>query len=364
MRAVVQINGRRAAATAWLLLAIAACTGAILRGSQDQFRDQPRAQSRDRSQAQATGIATTGAVAWTGTGAIDLLPFIVGDDAHWPRHGSHEMDRRWDGHDLWWIKFGHPDHWEHWVLDGDAFILREDRSQSGAGDYSFHPGRWFPRHMAIGQTIDARDNVIQEYEPDTCAVQPGTRVFPYRLRFLQAWTRLDLGGDIGVLDGHGAPVAVLLEYDPGGDRDTRETGLYALGWGSVRWQAISQVDGALLHETTFNLLGGTPHLTPTRGCYRALAPSTPPSITIRDDYGPKQGRAPLTWHATAVITGDVTRIVWRWRKQGATGWTKKEDGVYTTVTLDEPGTYEIGVDGYGPGGSDGTATQRLIVVQH
>src|SRR5690349_2320306 len=127
-------------------------------------------------------------IEWHGTEAIDLLPFIVGDDARWPRHGTHDLDRRWDGHDLWWIKFGHPDHWEHWVLDGDAFYLREDRSQSGAGDYSFHPGVWFPRRMTLHQKIDAPDNVIQEYDPRTCAIKPSTRVFPYRLRLLQAWS--------------------------------------------------------------------------------------------------------------------------------------------------------------------------------
>jgi hypothetical protein len=303
-------------------------------------------------------------IAWTGTEAIDLLPFIVGDDARWPRHGSHDLDRRWDGRDLWWIKFGHPDHWEHWVLDRDVFYLREDRSQSGAGDYSFHPGSWFPRRMTLHQTIDARHNVIQEYEPETCAIKPTARVFPYRLRLLQAWTRIDLGGDIGILDGHGAPVAVLLEYDPGGEDDTRETGLYALGWGSVRWQAISQVNGALLNETTFNLLGGTPGLVPTRGCYQPLAARPEkPTITIRDDYGPTHGRAPLTWHATAITTGDVNRIVWRWRKQGSTTWTTKDDDAKTTVTLTEPATYEIGVDAYGPAGEDGTAKPRLIIVR-
>ena len=305
-------------------------------------------------------------IPWTGTHPIDILPFLIGDDAHWPRHGSHEMDRRWDGRTLWWIKFGHADHWERWELVDDHFYLREDRSQSGAGDYSFHPGRWFPRHMTLGQRHDAPDNVIQEYDPQTCAIKPSTRVFPYGVRLLQAWTRISLGGDIGVLDGHGEPVAILLEYDPGDQHDTRETGLYARGWGLVRWQAISQQDAnkdAVLNETTFNLLGGTAGLVPTPGCYQPVAPHATPTITIRDDYGPREGRAPLTWAAHAVTTGNVTRIVWRWRKQGSAAWTKKEDDAETRVTLSEPGTYEIGVDAYGPGGSDGTALPRLIVVR-
>jgi hypothetical protein len=311
-------------------------------------------------------IDVAGATPWHEARRIDLLPFLIGDDARWPRHGSHEMDRLWDGRHLWWIKFGHPDHWEHWELNGDAFYLREDRSQSGAGDYSFHPGRWFPRSMTVGQSVAAPDNVIQEYKPETCEIKPSSRVFPYAVRLLQAWSRISLGGDIGVLDGHGAPVAILLEYDPGGDRDTRETGLYALGWGLVRWQAISQADAdkdKVLNETSFTLLGGTRGLVPTPGCYRPLAPlHAQPTVTIRDDYGPREGRAPLIWAAHAVITGDVTRIVWRWRKQGQTDWTKKQGEADTRVTLTEPGTYEIGVDAYGPGGSDGTAVQRLIVV--
>ena len=120
---------------------------------------------------------------------------------------------------------------------------------------------------------------------------------------------------------------------------------------------------AVLNETTFNPLGGTPGLVPTHGCYQPLAPHASPTITIRDDYGPRDGRAPLTWAAHAITTGNVTRIVWRWRKQGSAAWTKKEDDADTRVTLTEPGTYEIGVDGYGPGGSDGTALPRLIVVR-
>jgi hypothetical protein len=93
----------------------------------------------------------------------------------------------------------------------------------------------------------------------------------------------------------------------------------------------------------------------------APVPGAPPTITIRD-YWPRSGATPLTWQATAVTTGKVERIVWRWRKQGTKAWIKKDDDTHTTVTFSEPGTWEIGVDVYGPTGSDGTATPRLIVV--
>jgi len=86
-----------------------------------------------------------------------------------------------------------------------------------------------------------------------------------------------------------------------------------------------------------------------------------PTITIRD-YWPREGTAPLRWQATAVTTGKISSIVWRYRKQGAKSWTLKPDDSHTTVTFTSPGTYEIGVDCFGPGGSDGTATPRLIVV--
>lgn len=310
-------------------------------------------------------------IPWTGTQPVDLTPFIVGDDAHWPRTGSHDMDRIFDGRNLWWLKFGDEngdglnDNYERWVLVGDSWYLREDHSQSGAGIYSFHPGRWFPRVWALGGVVECFDNILQRYEPGTGRVlTEKTGAFPYVLRFLQAWSRITLGGSIGtVTSPDEGPVAVLLEYDPGGDRDTRETGLYVRGWGSTRWNVIDQKTGQVGNQTEWSMLSPTARrLRPTPGCYRDLVLVGPkPAITIAPGYGPT-GR-PLEWHAVAQLSGGPTfGIVWRWRKQGTKPWSKKFDDNTTTVTVRDPGIYEVGVDAYGPGGTDGTATPRLIVV--
>lgn len=96
-----------------------------------------------------------------------------------------------------------------------------------------------------------------------------------------------------------------------------------------------------------------------------VATGPKPTITIRDDYGPKVGKAPLTWEATAITTGKIEQIVWRWRKQGSgEDWIRKEDDGHTTVTFTSPGTYLIGVDAYGPNRLllDGTSKPRLIEV--
>lgn len=102
---------------------------------------------------------------------------------------------------------------------------------------------------------------------------------------------------------------------------------------------------------------------------------TPPKITIRDGYGPTSG---LGWQARATIQGVVTRISWRWRKQGTQRWTRKDvvpaidptrppdgralDILHLSETFPEPGTYEIGVDCWGPKGRDGTTHRRVIEV--
>jgi hypothetical protein len=216
---------------------------------------------------------------WTDTAPIDLLPFIVGDPERWPRHGSHDLRQTWNGRDLHLIKFANSETWERWVLDGDQFYLREDRSQSGAGDYSFHPGRWFARRMALGQWIDCPDNILQRYDPGTCHVID-QHALPYRVGLVRAWRRLDLGGEIGIVERVDGPAAVLLVYDPGGAHDTIESYLCVLGWGLVRWRVQDQDDPEIFNETTFNLLGGS-YVTPNAGCYRALqAPPSDPEIPM------------------------------------------------------------------------------------
>jgi hypothetical protein len=251
---------------------------------------------------------------WTDTAPIDLLPLIVGEPSRWPRHGSHDLHQSWDGRNFYLLKFGASDHWERWVLDGDRFFLREDRSQSGAGDYSFHQGTWFARYMSPGQWIDVPDNQIQRYEPTTCAVQSIGR-FPYRVGLVQAWRRLDCGGDIGIVERASTPAAVLLAYDPGGPHDTIEHYLMVDGWGLVKWRVQAQDNPSAFNETVFNLLGGAA-IMPTRGCYRALtAPLPEPkpmSLTVQQVH---EAFRALPWDVDVAHLARFRDNVWK-RDQG------------------------------------------------
>jgi hypothetical protein len=248
---------------------------------------------------------------WTDTAPIDLLPLIVGDESRWPRHGSHDLHQTWDGRILDLVKFSGPDNWERWELVGDQFYLREDRSQSGAGDYSFHPGTWFGRHMALGQWITVPDNQIQRYEPKSCAVQSVSR-FPYRVGLVRAWRRLDCGGDIGIVERTSKPAAVLLAYDPGGLHDTIEYYLFVDGWGLAKWRVQNQDDPSTYHETVFTFLGGT-RVTPTQGCYKALhPPEKPVSLTVQQVH---EAFRALPWDVDVAHLARFRDNVWK-RDQG------------------------------------------------
>lgn len=92
----------------------------------------------------------------------------------------------------------------------------------------------------------------------------------------------------------------------------------------------------------------------------------PPKVTILD-WQPRTGRAPVRSRAVRALTGGpATTLIWRYRLVEMHGWlvaavNPASDHDHTFV-FNTPGTYEIGVDAIGPGGTDGTATQRLVVV--
>jgi hypothetical protein len=216
---------------------------------------------------------------------IDLLPYIVGETSTWPRHGDHYMHHVWDGRNLHFLKFGPMsegstfcDNWERLVLDGDQFYLREDRSQSGAGAYSFHPGTAFRRRMKVGEWIDVPNNVLQRYDPKTCEVID-QHPLPYRIGLVEAWKHFDCGGDLGVRN------VIKCGYDPGNRHDTIEYSWYADGASWFRWQEQRQDDPTKTHTQSFNRIGGVA-LTPTQGCWRRdLVPWPPKDPDPVDEEG-------------------------------------------------------------------------------
>jgi hypothetical protein len=88
--------------------------------------------------------------------------------------------------------------------------------------------------------------------------------------------------------------------------------------------------------------------------------ATKPTITIKP--GNFRAIGGLKWEATATTTGEISDIRWRWRRVGDASWSYKHDDQHTTVDVPKAGRYEIGVDCWGPGGTDGTATPRYVEV--
>lgn len=91
-----------------------------------------------------------------------------------------------------------------------------------------------------------------------------------------------------------------------------------------------------------------------------------PRITITQ-YTPMRGAVPLTVTAVCALSGGpATRIFWRQRLRGDLPWVRVANNPPTDpdhhFVFTATGTYEIGVDVVGPGGSDSTARPRIIEV--
>lgn len=303
---------------------------------------------------------------------IDLFPFLVGESSTWPRHGDHYMHQSWDGRNLYFMKFGPVsegspfcDNWERLVLDGDQFYLREDRSQSGAGIYSFHPGRAYKRRMKVGEWIEVPGNVLQRYEKGSCRVVD-QHALPYRLGLVEAWKNYDCGGDLGIRD------VIKTSYDPGGAADTIEHFWDAKGAGWFRFQEQRQDDPSRIHTTTFNRIGGVA-LVPTQGCARrdlvpwppsnqqvgmtiiepTIYPATAAGNRLRAVCGPNPGEHWASW------------VEWIYRRVGESGWSQQgerrnpRDDQDHTFTFPGPGEYEIGLRW----SSGQTGRQRVVRVE-
>lgn len=247
-------------------------------------------------------LSTTGNIELTGNIRVRLQDFFVGAEATWPRDGSHYVDQKWDGRNFWLMKFGPTppsstisDNWERWVFDGVNWYLREDRSQSGAGDYSFHPGLWAYGEMKLGEWLVCDPNAIQRYDP-LSGIVTDQDIFPYRTAVTKVWRQYDCGGDIGVVTHPTAPMAIEFTYDPGGLSDTYETYLFARGYGLVRWSVVDQKTHRPGNTTYFNLRSHLARLNPTKGHWKELQDNVnTPGVEIKS-YGPVLTKA-TNWKA-------------------------------------------------------------------
>lgn len=188
---------------------------------------------------------------------VDVLPFLLGDAALWPRGGSHYQNQIVDlsRREICWLKYGNPRRFECWRWDDQYVYHAVDHALDGDSNesYRFTDGRWLPRYLPAGATaatpwtIDLPGNQIVWYDT-ACNVDPSrSRGFPYRQR---AWIepRVDAGSDLG------ARQTLMLQYEPydpaaPGAPTLPEHYYFGLGAGWYEWERAGFFD-------FFNRVGG------------------------------------------------------------------------------------------------------------
>lgn len=198
---------------------------------------------------------------------IDVLDFIVGDVALWPRHGNQNQHQNVNlaAREVTWTKYTLGWSFETWRWD-DAWVYHVvDHAIDGKRwwHYTFSDGRWLPRRLPeTGWSLDLSDNRVR-WVNAACEPLP-EQPAPYRLR---AWIEhgIDAGGDLGTRD------TLVLEYDPsfGMAPSAVERFYFARGAGWYRW---SRADGAVV---TFNQVGGVVR-PPTTWCNEGQDAGFPP----------------------------------------------------------------------------------------
>lgn len=198
---------------------------------------------------------------------VDVLDFILGDPALWPRHGNQNQHQVVDTaqRQITWTKYTLGWSFETWRWDNEWVYHVVDHAIDGRRwwHYTFSDGRWLPRRLpANGWSLDLPNNRVR-WVDGSCQPLP-EQAAPYRLR---AWvdTKVDAGGDLGVRD------TLVLEYDPsfGTSPAAVERFSFARGAGWHRW---SRADGAVV---TFNRVGGVSR-EPTTWCNEGQDAGFPP----------------------------------------------------------------------------------------
>jgi hypothetical protein len=181
--------------------------------------------------------------------SVDVLDFLVGDVALWPRHGNQHQHQVLEPERVCWTKYTLGWSFECWRWDQNWVYHEVDHAIDGNRrweHYTFSDGRWLPRYLTPGEVweLDIVENRIRWVDA-ACEPQP-ERSFPYRVR---AWMEpsFDAGEDLGVRD------VVVLEYQPdplNAGPGTSERFYLARGAGWFLW---TRSDGVRI---AFNRLGG------------------------------------------------------------------------------------------------------------
>src|SRR5689334_9696542 len=112
---------------------------------------------------------------------VDVLAFLVGDPATWPRVGSHSQNQIVDRarQEVCWVKYANPRTFECWRWD-DRYIYHEvDHGIDGntGESYSLKDGRWMPRYLEGEWRLDVATDIVW-FDPG-CNIRPD-RSGPFR----------------------------------------------------------------------------------------------------------------------------------------------------------------------------------------
>ena len=108
---------------------------------------------------------------------VDVLDFLIGDAALWPRVGSNYMNQVVDParREVCWVKYFNPRRFECWRWDESYVYHETDNAVDGntGESYHFSDGRWMPRRLPIasaGQwSLDVSGNRLTWFTPQ-CSV--------------------------------------------------------------------------------------------------------------------------------------------------------------------------------------------------
>ena len=187
---------------------------------------------------------------------VDVLPYLLGDAALWPRSGSHGQNQIVDlaRREVCWVKYGNPRRFECWRWDDQFVYHAVDHGLDGDSNesYTFTEGRWLARFIPASATasapwtLDVPQNQLVWFDAACRVVAAQSHAFPYRQR---AWLepRRDTGNStLGVRD------TLVLEYqpyDPIGAAGAAEHYYFGLSAGWYEWERSG------FHDL-FNRVGG------------------------------------------------------------------------------------------------------------
>jgi hypothetical protein len=168
--------------------------------------------------------------------AIDVLDFVIGDQALWPRIGNHYSNQIVDRarQEVCWVKYANPQRFECWRWDEQFVYHAVDHALDGdtSESYRFTDGRWIARRVSGEWSLDVASNQVVWFDPACHVVPEKSHLFPYRQR---AWLEpaRDAGGDLGRRD---TLVLEYAPYDPASGRSIAERFYFARGAGWYEWQ--------------------------------------------------------------------------------------------------------------------------------